>query len=416
MKKTNYLVRGLLGLCGLLLFCQVQAAGFYISEVGTPGSLGTGGAANTTNTIGADSSWTNPAGMTGLELDTIVGGTTFLVPDIKFDSSVAEAGGSDGGNAGNIAVIPSFFYVKKLTDRSRFGFSVVAPTGGAMNYGDNFVGRYGATKVALAGISIAPSFGYKINDRLSLGAGVSIMYTEFDETIAINLPGPVPDGKVKIENMTDWGYQPFLGLTVQLSNDLLLGVVYRAEADVDLEGDLNFRNMPGGFAPPANDVEISWDNPQLLEVGIRYRLRDDLYLVANADWEDWSQFSKNRLAVSGGTLDPEVTLDRNWKDTWHVAVGLAHKKGKHAYSTGISYDSSVVDDDDRTIDLPMDKQIKLSAAYAWEHSDKLGFALGATLAYFGEGKVDQTAQGVRFKGEFDTNYAFFLGSTVRYQF
>jgi len=34
----------------------------------------------------------------------------------------------------------------------------------------------------------------------------------------------------------------------------------------------------------------------------------------------------------------------------------------------------------------------------------------------GDAKVDQTAQGVRFKGEFDTNLIFSLGGTVRYTF
>ena len=58
----------------------------------------------------------------------------------------------------------------------------------------------------------------------------------------------------------------------------------------------------------------------------RYNIQDDLILVANADWEDWSQFSKNRLEVSGGTLNPGVTLDRNFKDTWHVAMGLVRKR------------------------------------------------------------------------------------------
>lgn len=53
---------------------MAHGAGFYISEVGTPGSLGTAGVANPTNTFGADASWTNPAGMTGLQQDTIVGG------------------------------------------------------------------------------------------------------------------------------------------------------------------------------------------------------------------------------------------------------------------------------------------------------------------------------------------------------
>ena len=193
--------------------------------------------------------------------------------------------------------------------------------------------------------------------------------------------------------------------------------MYSAEADVDLEGDLNFRNMPGGFSPPANEIDVELDNPQLLEVGIRYEIDDELYLVANADWQDWSQFSENRLAASGGTLNPDITLDRNWDDTWHVAVGVVRRvPGQRVYSVGISYDSSVVDDEDRTIDLPFDETVKLSTGYAWKGSKKLDFALGMTLAWLGDGEVDQDTQGVRFKGKFDENYVLFMGSTVRYTF
>lgn len=61
---------------------------------------------NPTSNFGADSAFNNPAGMTGLKQDTVVGGFQLLVPKIKFDSDVAEAGGSDGGNAGNAAVFP----------------------------------------------------------------------------------------------------------------------------------------------------------------------------------------------------------------------------------------------------------------------------------------------------------------------
>ncbi|MEA2078968.1 MAG: outer membrane protein transport protein [Pseudomonadota bacterium] len=113
------------------------------------------------SSISADSSWTNPAGMTGLQQDEMLAGMQVLVPKIEFDSSVAEAGGSDGGNAGNIAAIPAFFMVKKLSDRVRLGFSLVAPQGSAMSYSDNFVGRYGATKVSLAAIGGSPSIAYK---------------------------------------------------------------------------------------------------------------------------------------------------------------------------------------------------------------------------------------------------------------
>lgn len=44
------------------------------------------------------------------------------------------------------------------------------------------------------------------------------------------------------------------------------------------------------------------------------------------------------------------------------------------------------------------------------------FALGTTLIYLGEGEVEQTAQGVRFKGDFEIDIALFLGGTIRYDF
>lgn len=234
-----------------------------------------------------------------------------------------------------------------------------------MNFGDDFVGRYGAQKVELSGVALSPSVGYRVNKHLSVGAGVSALYTLFNETIAINNPGPLPDSKVKIENMDDWGLQPFAGVTIQATERLLLGAVYRAKADINLNGDLNFRNwqLPGP-QPTANSAKLQWDNPQVLEIGMRYEFDDTWRLMANADWEDWSEFSDNFLFVQGGTLNPSAALDREWKETWHVGLAAARHTGNKVYSMGIAYDSSPVSDGKRTIDLPMDSQLRVSAGIA----------------------------------------------------
>jgi long-chain fatty acid transport protein len=165
----------------LCLLCLTKSfgAGFYLSEIGTPGSLGTAGVANPVNTVHADSSYTNPAGMTGLKEDQFEYGTTLFLPLIEFDSKLALKGGGDGGNAGNIAPVPSMFYVRKLSDKFRLGISVTAPIGGGIVFGDNFVGHYSTSKVLLSGVAVSPSLGYKVNDRLSIGAGVSLVYTSF---------------------------------------------------------------------------------------------------------------------------------------------------------------------------------------------------------------------------------------------
>jgi long-chain fatty acid transport protein len=172
-----------------------------------------------------------------------------------------------GGTQDRRPWFPVSFYVKRLSDDTRLGLSLVAPQGGGVDYGDDFVGRYQTTKATLAAIAISPSFAYKLNDRFSVGAGVSFIYTKFEQNIALTqgaLVAGAPDGKVKIEDATDWGYQPFLGITYQLTDRALLGVVYRAKANVELEGDVNFRNLVIP-KPAVNDVDISWDDPRWLE-------------------------------------------------------------------------------------------------------------------------------------------------------
>ena len=415
----NSICKSLLFAAILLATQSVIAAGFYISEIGTPLSLGTAGVANSTNNIGADSSWTNPAGMTGLDGDEMLGGFQVVAPNIRFDSSSATtASGNDGGNAGSALPIPSFFYVNAVTDRLRLGISAAGTMGGGVDYGDRFVGRYSVSMAELGAVGLSPAIGFKVNDKLSLGAGVSIIYTRFDENVAINqsVVGAA-DGKLKIEKADDWGYQPYVGLTYQLTERAMLGLVYRAEMDVELEGDVNFHGWQlTPKQPTADSIDIDWDNPQTAVIGFKYRLDDKNLLFLNAGWEDWSIFSKNTLAFDGGKLNPAVTIDREFDDTWHAGIAFAHHEGDHGTTIGFSYDSSPVSDNHRTLDLPFDEIYKVSFAYGWTGQKHLDFSLGGTVYLVGEARVDQESQGERTVGKFDTNYILFLGGTVRYLF
>ncbi len=399
---------------------SAMAAGFYISEVGTPLSLGTAGVANPTNTIGADSSWTNPAGMTGLKQSSIIGGLQAVSPNIQFDSSKASTpnGGNDGGNAGNTVVIPSFFYVSAVTDRLRLGISSAGIMGGGVDYGDGFTGRYATSLAELGAVGISPAIGFRVNDKFSVGAGVSVVYTRFDMDVAINQSAVgASDGKFKIVKADDWGYQPYAGLTYHVTDRAMLGFVYRAEMDVNLEGDAKIHNWNLPIPKPkANKIDVDWDNPQTAKLGLKYVLDEKNLMFLSAGWEDWSKFSENTLALKGGALNPEIRLDRKFDDTWNAGIALAHHEGGHATSIGFAYESSPVSDRHRTLDLPFEELYKLSFAYAWEGHKDLDFSLGSTVYLIGDAKIDQTSQGVRTKGEYDTNYIVFFGGTARYRF
>jgi long-chain fatty acid transport protein len=413
----------------LVVTNTVLGAGFYSPSVGTPGSLGTAGVANPTNTRGADASWTNPAGMTGIDRQHILSGLQVILPSVKFNAKSVRNNsvlpsfqgpvrGDNGGNAAEIAPVPSFFYVKPLSDRVRFGFSSTAPLGGGVDYGSDFVGRYAIRDVTLAGVALTPSLAYRVTDKLSIGAAVSVVYTTLDQSIAIRqgAPNPALDGRVKFENLDDWGVQAVLGLTYAFSDRLLLGIVYRGEMDTDLEGDVKFEGLrnPRLAALLPNDVKISWTNPQWLEAGLRYRLDDKTQLYFNAGWQEWSKFSENELSFRS---DRVVVSDRNWDDTWHAGIAAVRVLSPNSLvSIGLAYESSPVKDEYRTLDFPVDEQWKLSAAYGWKQSDKMSFSLGATLSFVGDAALEQTAQRVTVRGDYDTNFLAIVGGTLRYEF
>lgn len=417
-RQTRGLVFGACTAAIVLATTPAIAGGLYLTEVGSPSSLALASSGSVTSNKAPDSAFTNPAGMTGIDKSMMLNGLQILIPNLKFKSTVADAGGVDGGNAGAVAAIPSFFYVRPLNERWRFGLSATAPFGAGMDFGDNFVGRYAVQEITLQAIALSPSFGYKVNDQVSIGFGASIVYSDMDMHIAINQSAVgAPDAQVRLKDATDLGVQPFVGLQWQYSDDGLFGLVYRAEMDVDLEGDLEVLDLVLPLTPQSK-FKYSWDNAQLLEIGIRHRLSDKWTLTVNADWEDWSIFSQNLLTINNAPMGPVViTIDRNWKDTYKFGIGLTRTLSNGTkLGFGAAYDSSPVDNVDRTMDMPVDEQIRLSIGWGHDISGERTWGIGATLLLLGDAPVDQVAGGERFAGKFDKNYILFVGAMYRRYF
>ena len=422
MANTSGKGKGI-GWSALLVFLgagstTAMGAGFYFQEVGTPYSVGTAGVANVTNTHGADAAWSNPAGMVWMNRHQLLAGLQVVVPKIEFESSRAQAAGGDGGNAGVTVLIPSFHYINAYSDRLAFGFSASGTMGGGVDYGKNFVGRYSSVRTELGALGLSPSLSWKVNDQFSIGGGVTVLYTVMEQDIAIN-PERVPtvegrDGMLKIEEADGWDYQLFFSANWWLRKDLLVSLLYRSEVDTSISGDVKIERVL--LPVKANSVDLDWTAPQWIEVGMKYDYSPESTLYLNAGWQQWSKFSKNVLAFSGGLLDPVVKLDRNWQDTWQAGIAWSHLIGKGAISMGLSYESSPVEDKYRTFDMPLDRIVKISGSYSWKDINKLDYSLGATLYLGGDAPISQTSQGVTTEGDFDSNAVLFISGTLRYRF
>jgi long-chain fatty acid transport protein len=320
----------------------------------------------------------------------MVGGQ-IMAPEMSFDSDIATGGGSDGGNAGDVAAAPGFSYARRIDDKSSIGFGLSALMGGGVDYGDDFVGRYQATAAILTGAGLTASYGYKVNDEVSIGAGITAVYTVFEQDIAINRDP-----------------QLTLGLTWRLNKKALLGFVYRSKTEIELDGKLKTKNLS---APPftlldGQDITLEFDAPEVFEIGLQYDIDANTKLFLEADIERFSQFDQNYLTVD--SLGQTVVLDRDWDDTWRISAAIAKHVEKDIYIFGIGYDSSPVDDEDRTFDLPVDEQLRLGFAWGRE-------IVSSEYIWLGDNKIDQTAQGVRAKGDFDA-YMLIIGASYERRF
>jgi len=88
-----------------------------------------------------------------------------------------------------------------------------------------------------------------------------------------------------MDELDDWGVQGGFGLTYQLTGQATIGLIYRSESSTYLRGDLKVKNFSGGL-PPVNalassldSAKISWDYPQMVSLGLKYKLTDQLSII-----------------------------------------------------------------------------------------------------------------------------------------
>jgi long-chain fatty acid transport protein len=382
-----------LAIVGLLLGQNTQAAGFALFEQSVPG-LGTAyaGAAATADSVGT--LYFNPAGMTRLP-GTRTGAAVHLVlPQTEFSDSGTTfsptvgggaISGGDGADAGGLAAVPHAYMTHQLDESTWLGLAINVPFGLTTDYDDDWVGRYHAIKSAVTTININPSIAYRVNDAVSIAAGVSAMYLDGEFTNAVDfgtlnalpkavgglggdlgLAGPgQADGKSEIEG-DSWGWGFNLGMLYEISGGMRIGLHYRSEVEQDIEGDVEFRLPTAALAGIFSDadVESTVDLPATFSISGYHELSSRWAIMADYTWTGWSSIPELRFDFDNSLPDGVTTFD--WKDTDRISVGATYQPRADGwtYRFGIAYDESPIRDDaSRSARLP--------------DADRYWFAVGA---------------------------------------
>ncbi|MHC5158205.1 MAG: OmpP1/FadL family transporter, partial [Planctomycetota bacterium] len=351
----------------------------------------------------ASTSFHNPAGMTLLGQRQFMLSLGLGYSDVSFDTDSSLVSGGDGGNAGGWIPLLGTFYAQPIKEDLWFGFSTFTISGAALDYSSGWVGRNQCDEVTILTVTAMPTLAYRVNDWLSVGAGPTIWYGSLDLKV-----GPLGEtnGKVEIDG-DDIAYGYSLSTMIELSERTRVGVFYLSETSFEFDGDLKTRGGPVGGLEFGSDTDL--DLAQMVRGGVYHRLNDKWAVVGSVGWEDWSTIDNVNISTKNGTR----ALAKNWKDTYHYAAGLHYNlSDKWLLRTGVAYDTSPVDSDDRTADMPIDRQVRYAVGADYQWSESLTVGGSFVYADYGSGKIDAPG----FSGDYNRNDLYFLGFHANWKF
>lgn len=423
---------------GILASCSptVLASGFALIEQ-SASQMGNAFAGGSAYANDASTIYFNPAGMTRLPAQ-FVGGLHAVKTTADFSGTASDifsnpVSGGDGGDAGGWGIIPNLYITAPLGNGLFAGLGINAPFGLSTEYDNDWQGRYQAIESEVRTINFNPAIAYRINNRLSVGAGISIQYIDAKLTQAIdqgslcaptlsslqslgvpgadpaNCAGLVPqgaDGFTEVEG-DNWGGGYNLGILYEPTANTRLGLAYRSKISQQLTGKAKFDNtIPqlsafGIFV--RTDVRADVDLPQTASVSIWHDLNSKWSVMADATWTGWDNFDELRIQYDSN--QPDTVVDENWKDTWRYSIGADYRlNSAWTLRAGAAFDESPIPDaQHRTARIPGEDRTWISFGVGYKINSALAIDIGYAHLFVDDPKINETSSGGTLNGEYDAD-------------
>ncbi len=388
-----------------------SASGFALIETNARGQ-GNAYAGAAAHTPDASTIFFNPAGMMNLNDDQLVVASHLIVPTSSFkndgSTSAPLVGGSpltgDDNDGGFNAIVPNLYWVAGIDEKTKFGLGVYAPFGLATKYDDDWVGRYHGVISDLQIINFNPSFAYQVDDQLSIGGGLDIMFGAVELSSAVDFGaicvasfnaetcaglGALPqqaDGYAHLEgdNFDSISIGFNLGLLYQISDQTNLGMTYRSEVDMDIKGDADY-TVPSAasFVYASNafidtGLSATVSLPSSISISLSHQVDKFTYL-ADITWTGWSSFQELRVSYDNAN-QPDTVTTENWNDVMRYSFGADYQySNEMVLRAGVALDESPVPSAERrTPRLPGSDRTWLSFGASYKVDNDISVDFGYT--------------------------------------
>ena len=398
-----------------------HAAGFMLTEQ-SAGALGRAYAGVGVDGTDISGVYYNPATMTLHPGTQIQAGFVAVGLDLAFEGEKNGQTVTENGQY-NTQAIPHGYISHQLNDSMWVGLAMTVPFGMGTEYDDNWAYANRGISAEVLTFDFNPNVAWKVSDKLSLGAGMSIQYAAADLKMRMypeKYMGKVStDGEIDADSIA-WGFN--VGLMWSPLENLRFGLSYRSKVNHNADGDLtldNFKLVDGDPLPsmPSQtlDASASLSTPAWAMATAAWDVNDLLSLYATFRWTDWSSFDE--LVIENALEDSTIT--NKWQDTYLVSVGADFRfTDWWTFRAGIGYETSPVDNPRyRTTIIPDADRWWFALGSSFQATKNMQIDVSAAMLHgVGEGSIYADENSDQKVGRFENLDAYLFGVQLVYKF
>jgi long-chain fatty acid transport protein len=260
--------------------------------------------------LDAASVLTNPAGMSVLP-GRIDFGASYFKPSVEYKATGAGPGvitnngatiDSDRGGS----PVPAFGLIIPINDKFRFGIGAYGVAGMGVDYASNLYSS--VTYTSYSQMRFAPGLSYKINDIVSVGAAINIMYATMEFNAASAM------GQQPHMGESSFGYGATIGVLVKPIDMIQIGLAYETKSYFQ---DFSFNTAAG-------TDKIEFNQPSTATIGLGIKPIKNLLVGFDVQWIHWAEANGQNLPKYTANASSAMPWNMDWSDQFVYKVGVQY--------------------------------------------------------------------------------------------
>lgn len=426
MSQKTLFTKSALAVAVAIISTQAWSAGFQLNEFSSSG-LGRAYSGEGAIADDAGNASRNPALIMMFDRPTFSAGAVYIDPDVNISGkSPYTRRSTDADNIAPTAWVPNAHFVMPINEQFGWGASVTSNYGLATEFNDSYiVGEYGG-KTDLKTVNLNLSGAYRLNDSWSFGVGFNAVYADAKiERYSGEQTAALPKVSQKIASLKgdEWGYGWNAGILYELDKNNRYGLTYRSEVKIDFDGDYKSGIRTQANVLPGAGTAFPWGTtnatvpgsltlnlPEMWELSGYNRIAPQWAIHYSMAYTSWSQFQELKATgTNGKTL---FYKEEGFKDSYRIALGTTYYMDKSwTFRTGIAYDDSPVPASKRSISIPDQDRLWLSAGTTYAFNDDASIDVGVSYMHgqkvtVKEGPYTFDSEGKAWLFGTNFNYAF----------